>query len=100
MMMNTFFYEDGQENILNEQNKKACDPMKDVLMQANVPNIVLETITNRETYLNAKRPEKTSDETLSKKQSRSSEMNLPVKPYNNYNDFTRESFNYRMLESP
>ncbi|ORE08035.1 hypothetical protein BCV72DRAFT_255526 [Rhizopus microsporus var. microsporus] len=69
--------------------------MKDVLMQANVPNIVLETITNRETYLNAKRPEKTSDETLSKKQSRSSEMNLPVKPYNNYNDFTRESFNYQ-----
>lgn len=27
-------------------------------------------------------------------------MNPPVKPYNNYNDFTRESFNNRMLEIP
>jgi hypothetical protein len=61
--MNSFFYEDGQENIFNEQGKKVYDSMKDVLTQVDDPNIVLETIT----YLNAKRPEKTSDESSAKK---------------------------------
>jgi hypothetical protein len=41
--------------------------MEDALTQVNDPNIVLETITSRETYLNAKRPEKTSDEASAKK---------------------------------
>lgn len=41
--------------------------MEDALTQADDPNIVFETITSRETYLNAKRSEKTSDESSAKK---------------------------------
>jgi hypothetical protein len=36
--------------------------MEDVSTQIDDPNIVLETITNRETYLSAKRPEKATGE--------------------------------------
>ncbi|KAI7867958.1 hypothetical protein BDF14DRAFT_1725650, partial [Spinellus fusiger] len=73
-----FFY-DGQENIFNKQGEKVYDPMEDVLTQADDPNIVLETITSRETYLNAKRPEKTSDESSAKKQPKSNNLSPPVK---------------------
>ena len=95
-----FFYEDGQENIFNEQGEKVYDPMEGVLTQADDPNIVLETITSRETYLNTKRPEKSSDESSAKKQLKSSNLSPPVKSYSDYGDFTLETFIDRMLESP
>jgi hypothetical protein len=50
-MTNTFFYEDGQENVYNEQGIKAFDPIGDTLTQITDPNIVLETITSQGTYL-------------------------------------------------
>ncbi|KAI8085257.1 hypothetical protein BDF21DRAFT_336529, partial [Thamnidium elegans] len=52
-----FFYEDGQENIFNG-GEKVYDPMEDVLTHVDDPNIVLETITSRQTYLSVKRPKK------------------------------------------
>ncbi|KAI8884497.1 hypothetical protein K501DRAFT_128299, partial [Backusella circina FSU 941] len=61
--MSTFFYEDEQENVFNEQGEKVYDLMEDVLTQVNDPNIVLETIISRETYLKTKHPEKLLDET-------------------------------------
>ncbi|OBZ89590.1 hypothetical protein A0J61_02362 [Choanephora cucurbitarum] len=50
--------QDGQENLFSEHGGKVYYPVEDFLTRINDPNIVLETITNRETYLNAKRPEK------------------------------------------
>ncbi|GAN04156.1 hypothetical protein MAM1_0056c03616 [Mucor ambiguus] len=74
--------------------------MEDVLTQVNDPNIVLETIISRETYLKTKRPEKPSDESSSRKQLKSTNLKPPGWSYNTYSDFTRESFIDRMLESP
>ncbi|KAI7871603.1 hypothetical protein BDF14DRAFT_1699074, partial [Spinellus fusiger] len=90
--INSFFYEDGQENIFNKQGEKVQDPIEDALTQVDDPNIVLETTTSRETYLNAKRPEKISDESSAKKQPKSSNLSPPAKSYNDYSDFTRETF--------
>lgn len=47
--MTILFYEDGLENLFKEHGEKVYNPMKDVLTQIDDPNIVLETITNRET---------------------------------------------------
>lgn len=52
-MTNTFFYEDGQENVYKEQGIKVFDPMEDVLMQITDPNVVLETIDTQSSYLEA-----------------------------------------------
>lgn len=98
--MATFFYEDGQENLFNELGEKVYDPMEDVLTQIDDPNIVLETITNRETYLNAKRPEKVTSEPAVKKQLKSSNLTKSAKSYNLYSDMTRETFIDRMIEQP
>ncbi|KAI8082094.1 hypothetical protein BDF21DRAFT_338477, partial [Thamnidium elegans] len=95
-----FFYEDGQENIFNEK-EKVYDPMEDVLTYVGDPNIVLETITSRQTYLSVKRPPKKNTEGFSlKKQSKPGKLKPSVKLYNNYSDFSRETFIDRMLENP
>ncbi|KAI7863970.1 hypothetical protein BDF14DRAFT_1707187, partial [Spinellus fusiger] len=95
-----FIYKDGQENIFNEKGEKVYDPMEDVLTHVHDPNIVLETITSRQTYLSVKRPEKIAEESSVKKQSKPSKLKPSVKLYNNYSDFTRETFIDRMLENP
>jgi hypothetical protein len=95
-----FFYEDGQENIFNEEGEKVYDPMEDVLTHVDDPNIVLETITSQQTYLSVKRPEKIAEESSVKKQSKPSNLKPSVKLYNNDSDFTREMFIDRMLENP
>jgi hypothetical protein len=74
--------------------------MEDVLTHVNDPNIVLETITSRQTYLSSKRPEKIAEESSVKKQSKHSKLKPLVKLYNNYGDFTRGTFIDRMLENP
>ncbi|KAI7907211.1 uncharacterized protein BX663DRAFT_411159, partial [Cokeromyces recurvatus] len=51
---NTFYYEDGLENIFNENGEKVVDPMEDVLTDIIDPNIVLATITSQAAYLAAK----------------------------------------------
>ncbi|RCH85203.1 hypothetical protein CU097_008583 [Rhizopus azygosporus] len=76
--MTTFFYEDGQENLFNEHGEKVYDPMEDFLTQIDDPNIVLETITNRETYLSAKRPEKATGEPSVTKPLKSNEAGFHI----------------------
>ncbi|KAI9487724.1 MAG: hypothetical protein EXX96DRAFT_647346 [Benjaminiella poitrasii] len=68
--MNTFYYEDGQEIIFNKEGEGFYDPMKDILTNVDVSNIVLETITTRQTYLSVKYSEKVAQETSIKKQSK------------------------------
>ncbi|KAG1135586.1 hypothetical protein G6F37_012654 [Rhizopus arrhizus] len=100
-MTNTFFYEDGQENVYNEQGIKAFDPMGDTLTQITDPNIVLETITSQSTYLAIR---KSTEEKIVKK-SDDIKPKAVTKPksklttYNDYSDKTREVFIDRMLES-
>lgn len=65
-MMNTFFYENGQENVFNEEEEIVYDPMEDVLINTDDPNIVLETITTRQTYFSIERPEKIAEKKDSK----------------------------------
>lgn len=55
-MTTRFFYEDGQENVYDEQGIKVFDPMEGVLTQITDPNIVLESITTRKLYLSTPRP--------------------------------------------
>jgi hypothetical protein len=47
-MSNTFYFEDGQENVYNDRGQKVFDPMEDILTQIKDPNIVLETVTSRQ----------------------------------------------------
>ncbi|KAI8095681.1 hypothetical protein BDF21DRAFT_329360, partial [Thamnidium elegans] len=61
-----FFYKDGQGNIFNEE-EKVYDPMEDVLTYIDDPNLVLEAITSRQTYLSVKRPQKKNAEGFSLK---------------------------------
>jgi len=58
--MNTFFYEDVQETIFNKKKGERVFMIRleDVLTNVEDLNIVLETITSRQTYLSVKRPEK------------------------------------------
>ncbi|KAI9262895.1 hypothetical protein EDC94DRAFT_518704 [Helicostylum pulchrum] len=46
MNQSTFYYEDGQDNVFNENGEKVVDPMEGVLTDITDPNIVLATITN------------------------------------------------------
>lgn len=41
-----FFYEDGQDNVFNEQGEKVFDPMEGILTQITDPKVVLETIAS------------------------------------------------------
>lgn len=100
-MTSAFFYEDGQENVYNEQGIKVFDPMEDILTQITDPNIVLETITSQSSYLETR---KSIEEKIMKK-SDDIKPKAVTKPkskrtaYNNYNDKTREVLIDRMLES-
>ncbi|KAI7903236.1 uncharacterized protein BX663DRAFT_507945 [Cokeromyces recurvatus] len=72
------------ENIFNEEGEKIYDLMEDVLTHVDDPNIVLEIITSRQTYLSIKRPEKIAEEPSVKKQSKPSKLKPSMKLYNNY----------------
>ncbi|KAG1449524.1 hypothetical protein G6F56_008615 [Rhizopus delemar] len=57
-MSNVFYYEDGQDNVYDEQGMRVYDPMKDVLTEVIDSNIILETLTNQKTYFDQKPLEK------------------------------------------
>ncbi|KAG1140518.1 hypothetical protein G6F37_009010 [Rhizopus arrhizus] len=57
-MSNVFYYEDGQDNLYDEQGMRVYDPMEDVLTEVNDSNIILETLTNQKTYFDQKPLEK------------------------------------------
>ncbi|KAI7906930.1 uncharacterized protein BX663DRAFT_426405 [Cokeromyces recurvatus] len=46
-----FYYEDGNDNIFNDNGTEVYDPMEGVLTDMTDSNIVLETITSRDIYL-------------------------------------------------
>jgi hypothetical protein len=80
-----------RKTFLMKRGEKVYDPMEDALTHVDDPNIVLETITSRQTYLSAKHPEKIAEELSVKKQSKPSKLKSSVKLYVNYSDFTRET---------
>jgi hypothetical protein len=56
-----FFYEDGQNNIYNENGQLTYDPMEDVMSTIDDPTIVLETLVNHSSYMKNKPLEKTTN---------------------------------------
>ena len=52
-MANSFYYQDSQDNVYNEQGKKVFNPMEGILTQITDFNIVLETVTTQKTYLSS-----------------------------------------------
>ncbi|KAL0075719.1 hypothetical protein J3Q64DRAFT_1616914, partial [Phycomyces blakesleeanus] len=75
-----------------EDGEKVYDLMKDVLTYVDGPDIVLETIISRQTYLSVKHPRKEISKPNNSKPS--------VKLYKNYRKFTRGAFIERIFESP
>ena len=55
---NTFFYEDGHNNIYNKGGERVFDPMEGVLTEISDPNILLEIIASQKPYLSLKLAEK------------------------------------------
>lgn len=92
-----FLYEDGQDNLYNEQGEKVYDPMEGILTQISDPNIVLQTITSQQTYLALKPAERIVEEKVAK-QPKVVKSNSKV--YNDYSDRERERFIDRMIEVP
>ena len=60
-MKNSFFYEDGQNNIYNENGQLTYDPMEDVMSTIDDPTIVLETLVNHSSYMKNKPLKKTTN---------------------------------------
>ena len=50
-MLNTFYFENGQENVYNDRGQKAFNLVKDILAQIKDPNIIPETVTGRQDQL-------------------------------------------------
>jgi hypothetical protein len=73
--------------------------MEGVLTDVSDPNVILEKITSKQNYLSVKHPEKTVEETLVRRQPKA-EKPKSANSYNDYSDFTRETFIDRMLEQP
>jgi hypothetical protein len=46
--------------------------MEDIITDINDPNVVLETITTRQAYLNVMHPERSAEKTLAKNQPKTS----------------------------
>ncbi|KAL7332665.1 hypothetical protein PS15p_201688 [Mucor circinelloides] len=54
MSKNTFYYEDGLENVFIENGEKVVDLIEGVLTDIIDPSIILATITSQAAYLAAK----------------------------------------------
>ncbi|KAI8093962.1 hypothetical protein BDF21DRAFT_331918 [Thamnidium elegans] len=102
MTKSTFYYEDGLDNVFNENGDKVVDPMEGVLTDITDPNIVLVTITSREAYL-ATKP-KDDDKDTEMVDISMIEVKVAKAPVNstyiNYDGHTREKFIDRMIEGP
>jgi transposase len=101
MSKNTFYYEDGLENVFNENGEKVVDPMEGVLTDIIDPNIVLATITSQAAYLAAK-PDDIKDTEMGDGSANKVKLaKAPVNStYRNYDEHTREKFIDRMIEGP
>jgi hypothetical protein len=58
MIKNIFFYEDGHNNVYNEEGERVFDPIEGVLTDVSDPNVILETIASQRSYLSLKPAEK------------------------------------------
>ncbi|ORE10768.1 hypothetical protein BCV72DRAFT_199018 [Rhizopus microsporus var. microsporus] len=101
MSKNTFYYEDGLENIFNENGEKVVDLVENVLTYIIDPNIVLTTLTSQAAYLAAK-PEDIKDTEMEDVAANKVKLaKAPVNStYRNYDDHTREEFIDRVIEGP
>lgn len=97
MNQSTFYYEDGRDNVFNENGEKVVDPMEGVLTYIVDPNIVLATITSHAAYLTAK-PEDDKDTEMGDVSI--NKVKVANSTYRNYDDRTREEFIDRMIEGP
>ncbi|KAI7867983.1 hypothetical protein BDF14DRAFT_1725449, partial [Spinellus fusiger] len=95
-----FYYENGYENVYNEDGERVFDSMKSILTEISDPNVVLETITSQKFYLSLKPTEKetTPEDTLHKSVEVAKLIGNGA--YKDYNDQTREVFIDRMIECP
>ncbi|KAG1092608.1 hypothetical protein G6F42_019158 [Rhizopus arrhizus] len=96
-MSSVFYYEDGQDNLYDENGMKVDDPMEDVLTEVNDPNIVLETLTNQKTYFDQKPLEKLVVDKVTNGV-KSEKRTTTVSVYTNYSDKEREQFIDKMIE--
>jgi hypothetical protein len=98
----TFFYQDGSDELRNEQNEIVDDPMEDIHTDITDPRIVLETITSHKQYQQNK-PAKKLPETKEDPPFEAEEI-VPKKSCADSNaDYsltTRTAFIDRMLEQP
>lgn len=95
-MERPFFYEDGQDNLYNEQGVKVYDPMEGILTEINDPNVILQRVTTgQSTWKELKLPERIAVEKIPKigKNKKSKQA------YKQYSDRQREDFIDRMIES-
>jgi hypothetical protein len=47
-MLDTFYFENGQENVYNDRGQKEFNPVTDILTQIKDTNIIPETVTGRQ----------------------------------------------------
>jgi hypothetical protein len=85
-IINIFYFEDGMDNLFHEHGEKAHNPMEGVLTEITDPNIVLETITSRQTYLANKPAEKNVVEKEAKETKTLDAMPAKAAVYNTYTD--------------
>ncbi|GAA5811006.1 hypothetical protein MFLAVUS_004435 [Mucor flavus] len=105
MTLNTFYYEDGLENIFNENGESVLDPMEGVLSDIIDPNIVLTTITSQTAYLAARLEDKEDQRDAEMQEipaalAKSTKTTTLNSTYRKYDDLTREGFIDRMIEGP
>ncbi|KAI7888331.1 uncharacterized protein EV154DRAFT_517971, partial [Mucor mucedo] len=94
-----FFYEDGQNNIYNENGQLRYVSMEDVMSTIDDPNIVLETLVNHSSYMKNKPLEKQPTE--NKKSTTSKPVKFASKRNNvDYSINQRTTFIDRMIELP
>ncbi|KAI8881843.1 hypothetical protein K501DRAFT_161239, partial [Backusella circina FSU 941] len=94
-----FFYEDGQNNIYNENGQLTYDPMEDIMSTIDDPNIVLKTLVNHSSYMKNKPLEKQPTE--NKKPTTSTPVKVASKRTNaDYSINQRTTFIDRMIELP
>ncbi|KAG1448508.1 hypothetical protein G6F56_008922 [Rhizopus delemar] len=99
-MTNTFYFEDGMDNLFDEHGERVYDPMEGVLTEITDPNIVLETITNRKSYLANKPAEKNIVVKEAKETKALDDKSAKSAVYNTYTDKQREDFIDKMIENP
>ncbi|KAI8076661.1 uncharacterized protein B0P05DRAFT_471648, partial [Gilbertella persicaria] len=99
---NTFYYEDGLENVFNENGEKVVDPMEGILTDIIDPSIILTTITSQQAAYLAAKPEDIKYTEM--EEGPDNKVKLAKAPvnstYRNYDDHMREEFIDRMIEGP